>query len=171
VRVRCGQGHWFNDERGVCDHLDGGEPCGYPPEGTGDTTDRLRAIVAGEDPVLAVAQLDLDDDPEVSHEPGAADEARARLAAAVRRKKERGATKQVVVVPDGRRVICYKRDQVGNDLTCVLRWCSTHDEPTWVYDDGSFSCPHELSVGWSPDPHELTDAPWETTPAPSGGEQ
>lgn len=91
MRVRCGQGHWFNDERGVCDHPDGGEQCGYPPEGDGDTAARIRAVSHGEDPVLAVAQLDLDDHPDVSDERGVADEARAQLAAAVRRKRERGA--------------------------------------------------------------------------------
>jgi hypothetical protein len=71
--------------------------------------------------------------------------------------------RQIVVVPDSRRVVRYKRDAVGNDLTAVLRWCSTHDEPLWVYDDGSHTCPHEMIVGWSPDEHDLTDAPWEGT--------
>lgn len=75
------------------------------------------------------------------------------------------ARRQVVVVPDTRRVIRYKRDQVGNDLIAVLRWCSTHDEPLWVYDDGSFGCPHEATVGWNPDGHEITDGPWEAPDA------
>lgn len=68
---------------------------------------------------------------------------------------------EVVVVPGSRRVIRYKKDQVGNDLTAVLRWCSTHAEAVWVYDDESVRCPHDLTVGWSPDEHVVTDGPWE----------
>lgn len=71
---------------------------------------------------------------------------------------------QVVVEPTRRRVVRYRTDAVGNDLTAVLRWCATHYEPVWVYGDGSSECPHELIVGWNPDSHELVDGPWEIEP-------
>lgn len=51
-------------------------------------------------------------------------------------------------------------DQVGNNLSAELRWCSTHIEPVWVYGDGSFICPHEETVGWAPDGHEIRSFPW-----------
>ena len=66
----------------------------------------------------------------------------------------------LAVMPSGR-VVRYKKDAVGNDLSAVLRWCQTHNEPLWVYGDGSFTCPHERIVGWSPDEHVIVDAPWE----------
>lgn len=69
---------------------------------------------------------------------------------------------EVVVMPTNNRVVRYKKDAVGNDLTATLRWCGTHSEPLWEYDDGSTSdCPHALKVGWSPEPHIVTDGPWE----------
>ena len=71
-------------------------------------------------------------------------------------------TVQIVVTPDKNRVVRYKTDLVGNDLTAVLRWCSTHNEPTWVFDDGSYTCPHTLVVKHDTGDHELVDAPWET---------
>jgi len=59
-------------------------------------------------------------------------------------------------------VIRHSLDQVGNNLTAELAWCATHCEPVWIYGDGSFSCPHELVVGWSSDgEHRLTSPPWE----------
>lgn len=70
-------------------------------------------------------------------------------------------TVQVVVVPASRRVLRYKGDAVGNDLTAVLRWCETHNEPVWEYDDGSFSCTHDLITEVHSDDHRLVDAPWE----------
>jgi uncharacterized Fe-S cluster-containing radical SAM superfamily protein len=51
-------------------------------------------------------------------------------------------------------------DQVGNDLTCRLCWCATHVEPVWVFGDGSFECPHEVTVRWNPDGHEIVPFPW-----------
>lgn len=66
----------------------------------------------------------------------------------------------IAVMPSGR-VVRYKVDQVGNDLTATLRWCETHSEPVWVYSDGSFTCPHDLIVEVHNDNHTLTDAPWE----------
>ena len=71
-------------------------------------------------------------------------------------------TVQVVVAPPLGRVIRYKRDQVGNDLTAVLMWCDMHHEPVWVYGDGSFECPHAVTIGWSPDEHPIVAGPWET---------
>lgn len=82
-----------------------------------------------------------------------------------------GRSDQVVVEPNSRRVVRYRQDSVGNDLTAVLAWCSTHREPVWVFADGSTStCPHQVVVGWDPDGHEIVDGPWEfrddpTTPA------
>lgn len=70
---------------------------------------------------------------------------------------------EVVVSPVNRRVIRHRVDQVGNDLTAVLRWCSTHHEPVWQYGDGSSECPHVRIVGWDQGACELTDAPWEAT--------
>ena len=61
--------------------------------------------------------------------------------------------------PD-RRVIRYSRDAVGNDLTAVLRWCVTHNDPVWVFGDGSYECPHDTTTRVQSD-HELIDAPWE----------
>jgi hypothetical protein len=52
-------------------------------------------------------------------------------------------------------LVCHAVDQVGNNLTATLRWCSTHVEPVWVFGDGSYECPHERSVGWAPDGHEI----------------
>lgn len=79
----------------------------------------------------------------------------------------KASTVQVVVVPDSRRVVRYKRDQVGNDLTAVLRWCSTHNEALWVYDDGSFECPHDRITEVRSDDHAVIDGPWEV---PASGE-
>ncbi len=73
------------------------------------------------------------------------------------------ATTQTVVTPAGR-VVRYKRDQVGNDLTAHLAWCETHSEPVWVYGDLSWECPHTIAVGWSPDAHRITSPPWEKPP-------
>ncbi len=77
---------------------------------------------------------------------------------------------QVECIRPLNRVIRWRRDHVGNDLTCVLRWCATHDEPVWQYGDGSFGCPHEAVVGWSPEPHEITDGPWEEREVGDRGE-
>lgn len=76
-------------------------------------------------------------------------------------------TLQVVVTPDRNRVVRYKRDMVGNDLTCVLRWCDTHDEPLWVYDDGSFECPWTRTTRDTTAEHSVVDGPWEH-PSSSG---
>lgn len=71
--------------------------------------------------------------------------------------------KQTIITPAGR-VVRYNRDQVGNDLTAHLGWCATHHEPLWIYGDGSWECPFDLVVGWSPDTHHLTAPPWESPP-------
>lgn len=68
---------------------------------------------------------------------------------------------QVVVVPPLRRVVRYKVDQVGNDLTCTLMWCEVHHEPVWLYSDGSHQCVYDLIVGWSPNEHSIVSPPWE----------
>jgi hypothetical protein len=75
----------------------------------------------------------------------------------------RRTTTEVVVYPGGR-VVKYKRDRVGNDLTAVLRWCWTHEQPLWVHDDGSFTCPWTWKVTRSTKPygqHVIGPAPWE----------
>lgn len=67
-------------------------------------------------------------------------------------------------VMDSGRVVRYKVDQVGNDLTAVLRWCETHIDPVWVYSDGSFECPHDQITEVHSDDHAIVDAPWERAP-------
>jgi hypothetical protein len=42
-------------------------------------------------------------------------------------------------------------DQVGNDLTAVLKWCATHVEPVRVFGDRPYTCPHNQTVGWASD--------------------
>lgn len=83
------------------------------------------------------------------------------------RPKWRDAHDDVLVEPTTRRVVRYRTDEVGNDLSARLRWCETHNEPVWVYGDESFTCPHEAAVGWAPDGHALIDAPWETSSPPT----
>ena len=68
---------------------------------------------------------------------------------------------QVVVVPPLGRVVRYKTDAVGNDLTAVLRWCSTHHEPVWVYGDGSYECPQTRVIEFDDGTHVIVDPPWE----------
>ena len=70
-------------------------------------------------------------------------------------------TTDVVVAPGLQRVIRYRVDGVGNDLTATLRWCDTHHEPVWVYGDDSYECPHDRVVEVYSDDHALIDAPWE----------
>lgn len=84
-------------------------------------------------------------------------------------------TRSLLVVPDSRRVRLYHVDAVGNNLDRVLRWCDTHDQPVWVYDDGSFECPHDHTIAGcgatgrapsdhrldSPGDHLIVDGPWE----------
>lgn len=70
----------------------------------------------------------------------------------------------VLVTPDTRRVVRYKTDSVGNDLSARLRWCSTHQEPVWVYGDDSYACPYDVMVEVYSDDHDLIDGPWEVSP-------
>lgn len=64
------------------------------------------------------------------------------------------------VMPTGR-VVRYKVDQVGNDLTARLAWCDTHHEPVWVYGDDSYECPHDRITEVRSDDHAIVNAPWE----------
>lgn len=73
---------------------------------------------------------------------------------------------QVVVVPPFGRVVRYRTDAVGNDLTAVLHWCETHHEPVWLYGDGSFECPHTRLVGYDTEDHVVVTGPWETNEEP-----
>lgn len=66
----------------------------------------------------------------------------------------------LAVMPSGR-VVRYRTDQVGNNLDAHLAWCDTHNEPIWVFGDGSFTCPHDLVVGGTTLPHLIVTAPWE----------
>lgn len=69
---------------------------------------------------------------------------------------------QVVVSPVNRRVVRYRGvDQVGNDLTAILRWCEVHQEPVWEFSDGSSECPHVRIVRWDQGDCRLISAPWE----------
>ena len=74
---------------------------------------------------------------------------------------KRARSVQVLVTPDRNRVVRYKVDLVNNDLTCVLRWCETHNEPLWVYDDGSGECPYDRVTEARHDDHVIVDGPWE----------
>jgi hypothetical protein len=68
---------------------------------------------------------------------------------------------EIVVNPAQNRVIRYKMDMVGNDLTATLRWCATHNEPLWVYKDKSYQCPYDRVVEVTNDNHVVVDPPWE----------
>lgn len=77
----------------------------------------------------------------------------------------RQSTTEIVVMPTNNRVVRYKKDIVGNDLTASLLWCVTHSEPVWQYGDGSYECPHTRIVLVNTDDHVITAAPWETPDA------
>lgn len=67
---------------------------------------------------------------------------------------------QTVVTPE-RRVVRYRKDMVGNDLTASLLWCETHQEPLWVYPDQSFHCPYDRVIGYMTEEHTVVVPPWE----------
>ena len=68
-----------------------------------------------------------------------------------------------------RRLTRHAVDQVGNNLTAQLLWCAKHVEPVWVFNDGSFECPHAVAVGWDSDgEHDLVAPPWENPHVPTG---
>lgn len=69
-------------------------------------------------------------------------------------------TRNLAVMPTGR-VVRYKVDLVGNNLNARLRWCETHMEPVWEYEDGSAECPHTRIVQHDTGDHVIVDAPWE----------
>jgi hypothetical protein len=69
---------------------------------------------------------------------------------------------ETVVAPPLGRVIRYDKDAVGNDLTATLLWCDRHQEPVWVFGDGSYTCPHERVVEFNTDNHRIVTPPWET---------
>ena len=77
------------------------------------------------------------------------------------------------------RVTRHAVDQVNNNLTAQLLWCAKHLEPVWVYNDGSFECPHTTVVGWDSDGarlrpvsllrrHDIVAPPWENHHVPTG---
>jgi hypothetical protein len=65
-----------------------------------------------------------------------------------------------VIVDRRRRVARDRIDLVGNDLTATLRWCATHNEPVWEFNDGSYQCPYDCVTQASSE-HEIVDGPWE----------
>jgi hypothetical protein len=71
---------------------------------------------------------------------------------------------QTLVVPPLGRVVRYKVDLVGNDLTATLRWCETHHEPVWVFGDGSYECPQARVIEHDDGSHVIVDPPWEGSP-------
>ena len=77
----------------------------------------------------------------------------------------RTSSTEIVVMPTNNRVVRYKKDVVGNDLTATLAWCQTHAEPVWQYDDGSYECPHTRIVLVNTGDHVIVDAPWEKADA------
>lgn len=65
-------------------------------------------------------------------------------------------------------LVLHQLDQVGNDLTKRLAWCTEHNEPAWVYNDGSFVCWWEHITGekqhlkgCGPEQHSIEPGPWE----------
>lgn len=76
----------------------------------------------------------------------------------VRRHSER--LPDEVIVDGRRRVVRDRIDLVGNDLTATLRWCATHNEPVWEFNDGSSGCPYD-SVTETSSEHDIVDGPWE----------
>lgn len=48
-----------------------------------------------------------------------------------------------------------------NSFEATLRWCATHSEPVWEYNDGSYCCTFDL-VTESSNAHDIVDGPWET---------
>ena len=57
-------------------------------------------------------------------------------------------------------VVRDRQDMPGNDLTTVMRWCETHDEVVWLYNDGSYSCPQALAVEHDDGSHVLVRPPF-----------
>lgn len=54
-----------------------------------------------------------------------------------------------------------KQDLAGNDLSGVLRWCETHLEPVWVYNDGSYACPQEYVIEYDDGTHVIGNLPFD----------
>jgi hypothetical protein len=67
-----------------------------------------------------------------------------------------------IVVDPHQRVTRVYVDYRGREVVATLRWCTTHLEPVWVWDDGSYTCPYDLVIEANTDDHVLDDAPWET---------
>lgn len=74
----------------------------------------------------------------------------------------------IEVDPESRDVVFHQVDQVGNNLTKRLVWCARHQEPVWLYGDGSFGCWWEDITGhkqhlaeFGPEDHEIVAGPWE----------
>ena len=42
----------------------------------------------------------------------------------------------------------------------VMVWCASHEEPVWLYSDGSATCPYDLTVR-SANEHKLEAGTWE----------
>ena len=69
----------------------------------------------------------------------------------------------VLTLSKSRRVRRYRISLGGNsNLDAALRWCETHWEPVWVYEDGSYGCPYTAIVEGDTGDHVIVDGPWET---------
>jgi hypothetical protein len=75
------------------------------------------------------------------------------------RRRKANAYEQTVRLPNGR-IVKYKKDMVGNDLTAVLMWCQTHQDPVWVFKDDSYTCPHTREVEIDTHDHVIVEGPW-----------
>jgi hypothetical protein len=73
--------------------------------------------------------------------------------------------REVEVDPITRETVVLMIDQVGNVLTHAVKWCRVHVCPVLLHRDGSFSCWHDNTVGWSPHEHrpdeDIVAGPWE----------
>ncbi len=57
-----------------------------------------------------------------------------------------------------RQLVRNNGDPIGDS---ILMWCATHNEPAWLYDDGSSGCWWETTVEATSPDHEIVPGPWE----------
>jgi hypothetical protein len=62
-------------------------------------------------------------------------------------------------VVDGELVRTILTDTGIVTARAVLKFCTAHLEPVWVYGDGTYSCPHDDILGYPSDTHILSDFP------------
>lgn len=61
--------------------------------------------------------------------------------------------------PDGT-IVRVTDSLIGDQFVSTLRWCLTHQEPVWVYDDDSYECPYDVMVEAN-SVHSIIDGPWQ----------